>query len=127
MHETGLAMHRMCKIAALFAGAQRRQRAPEIRTSRTLSLPWATTPRDDIEPSAGFNSLEEELKYLNSLEYKAQEFGPPYLFEPPFFIAKRGKETNELLNHYKKSTEKLAQTYLEKPFSQFLTEQAARS
>lgn len=93
----------------------------------TLSLPWATTPRDDIEPSAGFNSLEEELKYLNNLEYKAQEFGPPYLFEPPFFIAKRGKETNELLNHYKKSTEKLAQTYLEKPFSQFLTEQAARS
>ena len=88
----------------------------------TLPLPWTVLPKRSIKPSAGFHSLEVELEYLDSLEHKTQKFGPPYLFEPPFFIAKRGKETNELLNHYKKSTEKLSQIYLKKSFSRFLTE-----
>jgi hypothetical protein len=79
-----------------------------------------------IKPSIGFNSFEAELEYLGSLEYESQEFGPPYLFTPPFVIAKQCEETDELIKHYKKSTEKLAQTHLQKPFSQFLAEEAMR-
>ena len=79
-----------------------------------------------IKPSPGFHSLEEELVYLNNMEHKTLEFDPPYLFIPPLIIAKRCEETNELLNHYKKSTEKLAQIYLKKPFSQLLTERCAK-
>lgn len=93
----------------------------------TVPSPYTDLPQLSIKPSAGFNSLEEELDYLNSLMYKAQELGPPYLFEPPLFIAKRCEETNKLLRHYRKSTEKLVQIYFKRPFSQFLTEQIAQS
>ena len=89
----------------------------------TLPSPYTDLPQCNIRPSAGFLSLEEELEYLNGLEYVAQEFGPPHLFVPPYFIAKRCEETDELIKHYKKSTDRLAQIYLEKTFSQFLAEQ----
>ncbi len=92
-----------------------------------LPLPWIDLPKYGIKTSAGFHSLEEELDYLKSQEYEVQTFDPPYLFVPPCFIAKRCEETNKLINHYKKSTEKLARIYLKKPFSQFLIEQCAKS
>ena len=76
-----------------------------------------------IKPSTNFHSFEEELMYLSVIEHKTQEFPPPYLLIPPFFIAKRCAETERLIKHYKKSTEKLAQIYLKKSFSQFLAEQ----
>ena len=92
----------------------------------TLPPPCTVLPKRSIKLSSGFHSLEVELEYLDSLEHKTQEFGPPYLFEPPFFIAKRCPETDRLIAHYKKSTNKLAKIYLKKPFSQFLAEQMTR-
>jgi hypothetical protein len=88
-----------------------------------LPLPWIELPQYDIRPSVGFYSLEEELDYLKSQEHKIQSFDPPYLFAPPCFIAKRCAETERLIKHYKKSTEKLAQIHLKKSFSKFLAEQ----
>jgi hypothetical protein len=89
-----------------------------------LPLPWIELPLYGIKPSTGFRSIEQELEYLNSLECKTQNFGPPYFVTSPVFIARQCPETDRLIRHYKKSTNRLAQIYLKKTFSQFLIEQS---
>jgi hypothetical protein len=96
--------------------------------AETITItPFCTLPCVHIDisayntaPSCGFHSLEEELCFLNMIEYKTQEVTPPYLFSPPFFIAKQCPETEELLRHYKKSTDKLAEIHRTQSFSRFL-------
>lgn len=64
-----------------------------------------------IRPATGWTSAQDELDWLGSIERKISQPSPPYLFSVPFFVARQGQETEELLQKYQKGTERLARLF----------------
>ena len=98
---------------------------------------WALTRRlvDDIpyKPfvpkacSKTFVSLENEWHWMRKVMNKDRdETEVPYFFQLPFFISKKGVETDELRKKYCKARDRLAKKFYGRKFSEVIAEEAFR-
>lgn len=64
-----------------------------------------------VQHSANWPSAQDELLWLESIVRAIPQSPPPYLFSVPFFVARQGQETEELLRKYEKGINRLARLF----------------
>ena len=80
------------------------------------------------EPSTEFASLEEEWDWMRKVRNKDyDETEIPYLFQLPFFISKKGPETDAIRKKYSKARDKIAKMFRGKEFSEKISERVAKN
>jgi hypothetical protein len=74
-----------------------------------------------------FASFEDEWHWMRRVRNKDyDETEIPYLFQLPFFISKKGAETEKVCKKYNKARDKLAKLFCGRKFSEVIAEEAAK-
>jgi hypothetical protein len=79
------------------------------------------------KPAGLFASYEEEWAWMRSVRNKEhEETELPNLFQLPFFISKKGVETNRICQKYKKARNKLIALFSGKVFSEVVSKEVSK-
>jgi hypothetical protein len=82
-----------------------------------------------LRPNQNFDSLESEWKWIEEVAWDAREEGdptPPFFVSLPFYICRRGGESESTREKFKEARGKIAELFCNKSFQEAVTEIALR-
>lgn len=104
---------------------------PEMITPEPIRCSIYDIPYEPFVPKIHgdeFESLEDEWRWMRRVRNKDyDETEVPYLFQLPFFISKKGRETDAICRRYSRARDKLAKVFCGKKFSDVIAEEAAKN
>jgi len=103
---------------------------PEMITPEPIRCSIYDIPHEPFIPeihTSEFSSLEDEWHWMRKVRNKDyDETEIPYLFQLPFFISKKGPETDAICKRYSRARDRLAKMFCGRKFSEVIAKETAK-